>query len=57
MLNWFYDTPIVRAVLEMEKQPIFKTKTDFAKREEQKRDRARIKRKKKQKAKKRNSLK
>ena len=51
MLNWFYDTPIVRAILDMEKQPIIKKKNNFQKLEEEKRIRARLKRKANKKAK------
>lgn len=50
MLDWFYDTPIVRAILWIEKNPIIKKKSDYQKREKLKRDRARAKRKKKQKS-------
>lgn len=53
MLDWFYDTPIVRAVLWIEKHPVVKKKANYKIAEELKRSRARSSRKKKNKHKKR----
>ncbi len=52
MLDWFYDTPIVKAILEINKQPIIKKKADYKIKEEQKRIRSRNKRRAKNKLKK-----
>jgi len=52
MLDWFYDTPIVRAIMGIEKNPVIKKKSDYQKREQEKRNRARKKRKLKNKHKK-----
>lgn len=49
MLDWFYDTPIVRAIMGIEKNPVIKKKWNFQKVEQLKRNRARFARKRKNK--------
>lgn len=44
MLDWFYDTPIVRAIIWIEKNPIIKKKSDYKIKEEEKRLKAKRKR-------------
>lgn len=51
MLDWFYDTPIVRAIAEIEKKPVvFDNINSYRKKIAAKRIRARMKRKRKNKS-------